>query len=105
MKTDYPELEGKKIRWISVDGHVYAAVVVGVCYSVGITIVDAYDFERKLTCLNYKGRDRYPFRYRDAFHLIVKQIRTGEYCVAVVQSLYKSRYDRGFPMSPCAFGA
>jgi len=52
MKRDYPELEGKVIKYVNPDfPEITSALVVGVNYDIGITLVNAEDTTDYLCCL------------------------------------------------------
>jgi len=81
MKTDYPELEGKEIRFHN--GHYWSEGKVSGCnYHIGISIENEYHY---LLCLNGKKSPIYKkcknpmprYLYRKFFHQIVKQIQEG----------------------------
>lgn len=81
MKTDYPELEGKEVKFY--DGlNTRKGKVSGCNYHVGISIEDK---DKYLLCLNgtkspnyYKYSKPMPrYMYRKLFHILVKQIQEG----------------------------
>ena len=81
MKTDYPELEGKKIRYYN-GVKTIEAKVSGCNYHLGISVENDDGY---LVCLNgkyspiFKRFDRKlsPYIYRKVFHTLVKQIQNG----------------------------
>lgn len=87
MKTDYPELEGKEIKIRRSESYEYPALIGGVSYHIGITLVDP-EIRESIFCLRSPdsilratdGRTigtytRY--QYRKQFHHIVAQLKTG----------------------------
>ena len=51
-KTDYPEFQKKPITLTTKKGEVVKALAIDANYHVGITIVDFYDHNKELACLN-----------------------------------------------------
>ena len=84
MKTDYPELEGKKVKYVS-SKKVYRGIVSGCNYHLGITIQEDKT-KMYLACLIGKSSPTYKnfisnfsnALYRKIFHELVKQIQQGE---------------------------
>lgn len=50
MKKDYPELEGKRIRYLS-DGYDLTGIVTGCNYDIGISVKNVDDGEDYLMCV------------------------------------------------------
>lgn len=80
MKTDYPELEGKEIKFYTKE-IIYTCVVVGVNYHIGITAINKENKNLPLICLiNKKHRKKLGYiKYRKLFHLCVKIVQKGEF--------------------------
>lgn len=82
MKTDYPELEGKKIEFIKSDDSILVGIIRGVSYHVGIT-VETGDGSFKMVCLNRKihtiGPQWSKELYRGQFYWIVGQLQRGTF--------------------------
>jgi len=111
-KNDFPELEGKEVRYIlgknsnNLVEYDCKAIVAGCCRVVGITIVNQEDKDRRLYCLNFKEHGEYP-GYNQAFDEAVRSIRRGK-----VDGLKLMRIrigdDKlgllGDNQAPCAFG-
>lgn len=100
MKTDYPELEGKVIKY-KVDDISMEARVIGCNYHIGLTILGKDGF--KCCCLNKKKHFSYGYtRYRKAFYDLIKAIKSGTVEVGVnVQNI--DPRPNGV-MASCAFG-
>ena len=81
MKTDYPELEGKEVKYYN-GPEVLIGKVSGCNYHIGISIEDD---DKYLLCLNGKSSPNFKkgdihlprHIYRKIFHLLVKQIQEG----------------------------
>ena len=96
MKTDYPELEGKIIRY-NYGGYDEDVKVVGCNYHIGITFVSATDNNDYFLCLNGASSpkrdslDSFPkMNYRKLFHAIVKAAKRGEYTEREAMLFYSS---------------
>ena len=79
MTVDYSVLEGREIKHNSRKGIVYPGVVAGCDFDIGITIVDKYNNNRPLLCLNghYRCRVYSNVEYTRIFDFVVTQIRDG----------------------------
>ena len=81
MKTDYPELEGKEVKYYN-GRNVTTGKVTGCNYHIGISIENKNKY---LLCLNGKESPNYKkytdhlprYIYRKLFHYLVKQIQNG----------------------------
>ncbi len=115
-KRSYPELEGKPIVWSNsclYDGKEYEAVVVGCDYHIGITIVDRYDKDDYLTCINGPLSPRYRDKplsrhklqaYNKKFKLVLLMITDGFYDTDIKRIALKEEYtDSNTYMSTCSF--
>lgn len=56
MKTDYAEFIGKEIKYTAYSGEEYTGKIADCHYDIGITIVDANNKDRILTCLRNPTR-------------------------------------------------
>lgn len=97
MKTDYPELEGKKVKYFY-DAEIYITGTVSGCnYHIGITIQNKYHY---LVCLNGKSSPIYKdiiitlprHVYRKVFHLLVKQIQNGKVIASELDAFLPKYY-------------
>jgi len=93
MKTSYPELAGKKIKFKAIpENHIDSVIVVAVNYKDGITLVAAknypeteqyfgYKKNKEVLCLNRKRKLRWrgytKKQYRKEFYAMVKGIKQG----------------------------
>lgn len=103
-KRSYPELEGKPIVWSNSclnDGKEYEAVIIGCDYHIGITIVDKYDKDYYLTCINgplspgYKDKSmsrRKLQAYNKKFKLVLLMIAEGFYDTDMKRITLKEDY-------------
>jgi len=106
MKTDYPELEGKEVKYVWSNGKVHYGKVSGCNYHVGITIQNEKDY---LICFTGKHSPRYKeiqnpmkrFIYRKTFHYLIKEIQKGIIYVSNVQRFFRE-YDSNPGESPSA---
>lgn len=75
MKTDYKELEGKKVTLILGPNQEVPCTVAGCHYSIGITLVNSKDktVECCLDSRNYPNRSK----YKKHFFEDIKSIRNG----------------------------
>jgi hypothetical protein len=115
-KRSYPELEGKDIVWSNSclnDGREYEAVVIGCDYHIGITIVDKYDKDDYLTCVNGPLSPRYKDKpmsrrelqaYNKKFKLVLLMISEGFYDTDIKRISLKEDYpDSRTYMNTCSF--
>ena len=115
-KRSYPELEGKDIVWFNSglnDGKEYEAVVIGCDYHIGITIVDKYDKDDYLTCINGPLSPRYKYEpmsrlklqaYNKKFKLVLLMISEGFYDTDIKRISLKEDYpDSNTRMNTCSF--
>ena len=90
MKRDYPELEGKVIKYVNPDfPEIKSALVVGVNYDIGITLVNAEDSSDYLCCLTGPASPRWKRcggtkkakmeLHKKAFPIIIDMITDGKF--------------------------
>ena len=90
MKRDYPELEGKVIEYVNPDfPEIKSALVVGVNYDIGITIVNADNVNQYLSCTrgpsspHWKGcrgtESAKMEAYKEVFACKIKMIKAGKF--------------------------
>lgn len=108
--VDFPELEKcvVEIRG-SGCGDTPKAVVAGVNFDIGLTLVNAADPEHEIVCLNHKEHCRdtlswSPKKYTDLFYAVIAQLQQGyidiDEAEAQVPSFQSPRFSG---MAPCAF--
>ena len=115
-KRSYPELEGKPLMWSNSslnDGKEYEAVVIGCDYHIGITIVDKYDKNDYLTCINGPMSPRYKDKpmsrrklhaYNKKFKLVLLMIAEGFYDTDIKRIALKEEYpDTNTRINTCSF--
>jgi hypothetical protein len=78
-KTDFPELEGKKVKFIHVDGTKYDCIVAGCCLDVGVTLVKSGEIDKNILCFSTKQNDVVSgsLGFDTAFYLTVYGIMAG----------------------------
>lgn len=94
MKRDYPELEGKEIKFICSLGE-YRGIVTGCNYDIGISIQDKDDMSEYLLCFigkhapNFGGFGSGGKRiHKKVFKNIVKQIQFGTYNTEITDKIF-----------------
>lgn len=97
MKTDYPELEGKEVVF-NAGGISIPAIVAGVNYYVGISVVNKDCKDYQLICLSHKQQHKTSFStpadYLEIFRSIVKMIKEGVIYNSVIwRSSYSKKLD------------
>ena len=115
-KRSYPELEGKPIMWSNSclnDGKEYEAVVIGCDYHIGITIVDKYDKNDYLTCINGPLSPRYKDKpmsrrklqaYNKKFKLVLLMISEEFYDADIKRITLKEEHHGSYTgMNTCSF--
>ena len=119
MKRDYPELEGKVIEYVNPDfPEIKSALVVGVNYDIGITLVNAEDKSDYLFCLTGPGAPRWKEcdgteserteYHKKIFALVLKMIKAGKYKEERMDVVYKSNpigHGNNPGVSTCSFAA
>jgi hypothetical protein len=86
MKTNYPELIGKRVTLVDYDGVVTECTIAGLNYKDGITLVSCedtnyFDKDEEAYCINRKEQLKWKgytkAQYRKEFHDLVEMIKKG----------------------------
>lgn len=88
-KIDYPELEKQKVKVNWGNGKIKTGIVAGCNYDIGITIVNKYDSNDFLLCLNgicRKGQTR-TLHYKPVFYALISQIKKGQVKIDMVYKI------------------
>jgi len=106
MKTDFPELEGKVVTFITNGDPVEVqGIVVGCNYDIGITIVNTEDKTDKLLCMNGKvSKHHSPQNYKRRFYNAVRMIET-DYFDGQIHDQLQGHIIKMYPltMPPCPY--
>ena len=82
--------------------HDCQAIVVGICYDIGITIVKKVDKKHKVFCLNKKQCSDNTL-YFEIFYETIRQIKEGTVNGLVINRILIPEDSKNFTQASCAF--